>query len=200
MTRTRSLFSAALLAGLALSFLPLSANAQVPSFQRPPLQRSTFAAGFAGLAVPATGAGDAVCLTGSATKTIFVTRVAFSGIKATVDNKVAVLVKRTVADTGGTSTSAAIAAMDSTNATATSALKGYTAVPTPGAGANLRSIAVTYPVATATSQVAWDFSPAINLSQPVILRGVAQSLCINFPAAFATDGPALDADFTWTEQ
>jgi hypothetical protein len=44
MTRTRSLMAAVLLAGVALSFLPLSAGAQVPSYPARAFQRPTFAA------------------------------------------------------------------------------------------------------------------------------------------------------------
>lgn len=185
----------------AAAFLSLSpALAQVPSFDRPPFQPPTYSASFSALAVPQTGAGDAVCLVGSATKTITVTRVAFNGIKATVDKVVANLVKRTIANTGGTSSSATIASMDSNNAAATAVLKGYTVIPTPGAGINLRAAGVAFPAASASVPTVWDFNPAMNLAQPITLRGVAQSLCINFPAAFATDGPALDADFSWTEK
>lgn len=186
----------------ALSLLASAALAQVPSFAQPPLQRQTFTASFSALAVPQTGAGDAVCLVGSATKTIWVQRVQFSGFKTTLQpGVVANLVKRTVANTGGTSSAGTIAKMDSNNGAATAVLNGYTVVPTPGAGANVRSQYVSFAAATTvvSAPTIWDFS-AVNLSQPVVLRGVAQALCVNFPAAFTTDGPALSADFTWSEQ
>jgi len=37
------------------------------------------------------------------------------------------------------------------------------------------------------------------LQQDLVLRGTAQSACLNFPAAFATAGPNVNIDVTWTE-
>lgn len=199
----RTYLKKTLVLAAGLSLLASAALAQVPSFAPVPLQRATFGATFSALALPATGAGDALCLVGSATKTVYVYRVQFSGFKTTLQpGVVANLVKRTVASTGGTSTNATVALNDSNNAAATAVLKGYTVIPTPGAGVNLRSQYVSFAASTTVVSPAtiWDFSSTTSLSQPIVLRGVAQSLCVNFPAAFATDGPALSADFTWTEQ
>lgn len=203
MTKLRLL--AAVLPAVALfSVFEPPAQAQVPSYNQPVLQRPTFVGSFAAVQIPQTGAGDAACLVGSATKTIYVVRVQFSTLKTTLQpGVVANLVKRTAANSGGSSAAATIAKMDSAvTISATAILNSYTAIPTPGAGANVRSQYVGFPAATGlvASPVVFDFSPQNNLSQPVVLRGVAQSLCLNFPAAFTTDGPLLTSDWTWTEQ
>lgn len=190
-------------AGLLALLVSVPAFAQVPSFTPPSLQRPTFAAAFNALALPATGAGDAVCLVGSATKTIFVTRVQVSGIKTTAQSAVINLVKRTAANSGGVTTTApTYAKFDSNNAAATAVLNGYTTVPTPGAGIILRSQAQGFAAGTAQpgGSVVFDFSSQTNLTQGMVLRGVAQALCVSYPNAFTTDGPAADVDFTWTEQ
>lgn len=199
MSRSKTKFAVA----LALFALAAPAFAQVPSYSPPVLQRPTFAAVHAALAVPQTGAGDAACLVGSATKIVYVTSVNVSGIKTTAQSAVMNLVKRTAANTGGTSTAATVGKMDSTSAAATAVLNGYTVVPTSGAGVTLLSSVIQFSAGTVGAGIApqtFSFNPQNSLSQPVVLRGVAQSFCVNFPNAFTTDGPALDVGFSWTEQ
>jgi hypothetical protein len=199
MTRTRSLFSAALLASVALSFLPLAASAQVPSFQPPPVERATFAAAVPALATPAS-AGDAVCISGSATKIVRIKRISISGFSGTAETPTIALVLRSAVNTGGTSTSPAAIAMDENNPTATASLKAYTAVPTTAGTAigTLRAASIGLLAAgAAASPVTWTFDPT-QLQQDVVLRGVAQSACVNFPSA-PTNAATLNVDVTWTE-
>lgn len=186
---------------LALTFV-VPALAQVPSFAPPVLQRSTYAATIAALAVPATGAGDAACLVGSATRTIRVTKITFSGSDTTAQSAVTNIVKRTAASTGGTSTSPTVALYDSSNAAATAVMNAYTVVPTPGAGLNIYSGQFYFNTAAlgGLAPVTLDYVPQEKLNQQLTLRGVAQQLCVNFPNAFTTAGPALNVQFEWTEQ
>jgi hypothetical protein len=178
-------------------------SAQVPSFGPPPLQRPTFSAAANGLAVAATGAMDAVCLTGSATKFVRVKRISITGIQATTAGTSDVeLFFRTAANSGGASTTPTIAPFDTVNGAATAVMRAYTTAPTPGAGVAIRSQKIPVPLAASASQyppVIWEFSPSLG-TQEVILRGVAQQACVNFPAAFSGATPSIDIDFTWTEQ
>lgn len=192
-------FAYALTAAALLIVSP--ALAQVPSYGPFPPQPPTFSASFTGLAVPQTAAMDTLCLVGSATKTIKVQRVSFSGIKTTLQSANVNLVKRSAASTGGSSTSATVVPLDSTDAAGTAVLKGYTVASTPGAGAVIRSAAAGFGPGTAgpSAAVTWTFDIS-QIQQAIVLRGVAQQLCVNIPAALTTDGVALDADFTWTEQ
>jgi hypothetical protein len=200
MTKLRAL--AAVLPAVALFYVGAPARAQVPSYSQPVLQRPTFIATFSGLAAPQTGAGDVVCLVGSATKTIRISRISVSGIKTTAQSAVVNLVRRTTASSGGTSTTAVNAKMDTTNAAPTAVLKGYTVVPTPGTGFFIRSASQGFGPGTGQPAPAmtWTFNPQEDLTQQFTLRGVLEQACVNYPNAFTTDGPALDVDFTWTEQ
>jgi len=201
MIRSRKLVSAAILAGLALSFLPLQAIALTPSFANPPFQRPTFSAAAVGIAIPQTGAMDAVCIAGSATKTVRIKRITISGIDATAQTATVNLVLRSAASTGGTSTSPSVVPLDSSNAAGTAVVKAYTVASTPGAAiGTVRSQSIGFAAATgsAAQAVTWNFDPE-TMSQEVILRGVAQQACINFPAAFTTAGPTINVDVTWTE-
>lgn len=202
MIRTRSLMTGALLAALALSFLPLSASAQVPSYGTPPFQRPTFSASAVALALPQTAAGDAVCIFGSATKLVRLKRIAITGTDSTAQTVAATLVLRSAANTGGTSTTPTVAPLDALNAAGSAVVRAYTVIPTPGAAiATVRAQSIPLPAATAATQyppVVWTFGD--NSSQDIVLRGIAQGACLNFPAAFTTAGAVINVDVTWTEQ
>lgn len=176
------------------------ALAQVPSYASPVLQRPTYAAG-ASFTFPQTGAGDAACLVGSATKTIRLTKVRVSGTDTTAQSAVMNLVKRTVASTGGTATQPSIGSYDSVNGAATAVMNAYTIVNTPGAGVTINSGLVNLLAATtATSVLEQTYAPQNFLDQQLTLRGVAQSFCVNFPNALSTAAAALNVTFEWTEQ
>lgn len=176
------------------------ALAQVPSYASPVLQRPTYAAG-ASFTYPVTGAGDAACLVGSATKTIRLTKVRVSGTDTTAQSAVMNLVKRTVASTGGTATQPSIGSYDSVNGAATAVMNAYTIVNTPGAGVTINSGLVNLLAATtATSVVEQTYPPQNFLDQQLTLRGVAQSFCVNFPNALSTAAASLNVTFEWTEQ
>jgi hypothetical protein len=178
------------------------ALAQVPSYQSPPFQRPTFSASAVGLAVPQTGAGDAVCIYGAAGKIVRVKRIAISGTDSTAQTANVTLVKRSAANTGGTSTTPTVGALDSANAASSAVVRAYTAVPTPGAAvATVRAQSLPLPASASASQyppVIWNFGE--TNSQDLILRGASEGACVNFPAAFTTAGPNLNVDVTWTEQ
>lgn len=181
---------------------PAGAMAQTPSYQSPPLQRATYAASFVGLSVPQTAAMDAVCLTGSSTRIIRVKHVEVSGTDATAQIANVVLVKRSTANSGGTSTTATVAPLDSANSAATAVLRGYTAAPTSGTSVGtVKAGTLVLNAATGTTSglQGWVFNPQ-TLTQEVVLRGVAQQACVNIPAALTTAGASLNVSVMWTEQ
>lgn len=193
-----AMLAAASIAAIVAAAAP--AAAQVPSFNPPPLQRPTFAAAAPGLALPLTGALDAFCITGSATKTVRIKRVEISGFDTTAQTAGVNLVLRSTANSGGTSTVPADVALDQTNAVGTAVVRAYTVAPTPGTSLGaIRASSIGFNVAGALGgPVTWEFNPNL-LQQEVVLRGVAQSACINFPAAFTTAGPNVNINVTWTE-
>jgi len=178
------------------------ALAQTPSYGSPVLQRPTFSTS-ATFTFPQTGAGDAACLVGSATKTIRITKIRLSGTDATAQSAVMNLVKRTTANSGGTSTQPSIGSFDSTlnNGGATAVMNAYTVVPTPGTGVTIGSDVINL-LATTTATTVYEraFNPQNQLNQQLTLRGVAQSACLNFPNALSTAAASLSATFEWTEQ
>jgi hypothetical protein len=188
----------------ALAMLAAPALAQTPSFQQPPLERPTFEASVSGMQVPQTGAGDAFCITGSATKTVRVKRIQISGTDTTAQTSVMNLVIRSAANTGGTLvTTPTDVPLSSSNVAGTAVIKAYTAVPTPGTAVGIaQSQSIGFQAATVGtpgSAMVWTYLPSEDLSQEIVLQGVTQSACVNFPSAFTTAGPVVNADVKWTE-
>ncbi len=154
-----------------------------------------------GTVVPVTGATDLVTIIGSATKLVKLMRVIFSGtiVTAAINGSVS-LVKRSTADTAGTSTAPTIIPLDSNNAAATAVLAAYTANPTLGTTVG------TIWQAKYLYQIAASGSPTVlmidfnQLGQMGTLRGVAQQLALNLNAvAFASAG-SVDYSFVFTEE
>lgn len=123
---------------------------------------------------------DVATLYGSASKTVRVKRVTVSGQATTAGSMNVSLIKRTAANTGGTSTTPTIGQFDSADAaaTATALLYNTTNPTTLGAGVALSMQTLNFGVAGAAGTVVFDFSNRND--KPIILNGVAQGLAINF--------------------
>jgi len=164
-----------------------------------PNTKTTYVA--SGTVVPVTGATDLVTIIGSATKLVKLLRVVFSGtiVTAAINGSVSI-VKRSTADTAGTSTAPTIIPLDSNNAAATAVLAAYTANPTLGnTVGTVWQAKYLYPIAASGSPAVLiiDFS---QLGQSGTLRGVAQQLALNLNAvAFASAG-SVDYSFVFSEE
>lgn len=125
-------------------------------------------------AVVGAAAGDVVEIIGSASMIVLVLEIAI--IKPTVQ-VTHQIIKRSAAATGGTSANATLVPLDSGNPAATAVIKNYSADPTEGAavGTIFRAIIAT----TENFSKSW----VDGGGQAVVLRGVAQTLCINLSAA-----------------
>ncbi len=117
------------------------------------------------------------------------------------------LVKRTVDNTGGTraSQSAVIATYDSNDAATTGTLFLYTVVPTAlGAGIDVRNGRILVQSLTAAAGANTDMTSLIEYgirpSKAITLRGVAQSLCINFNGIAIPAGAKYDVLVEWTQE
>ena len=171
------------------------------------LRQNTYSAVSIGL-VPAASATDIVCLQGSATKTIHLTRVTISGSAGTAITTPFVVLLRHSLDTGGTPASGVAlpvaAPNDQNNQTATATLNAWTANPTiTDASPNYyASLAVTLPVtaSSGTTPTILHFGAFTEpYNQDITIRGVAQAACINLQAASVSSG-VLSISLTWWEQ
>jgi hypothetical protein len=150
---------------------------------------------------PAASATDIFTITGSASKTIRVTRVRISGTETTAGHAVFQLIKRSTANTAGTSASVTAVPLDSNDAAASATVLSYTANPT--LGTTIGSIAVSRiflpAAATATGEESMLLTFGDLAAKALVLRGTSQVLAVNLNGATVTGG-SLHIEIEWTEE
>ena len=155
--------------------------------------------------VPAATATDLLTITGSASKTVRVMKIAVSGQNtAGASQRGVQIIRRSTADTTGTSTAPVPVSRDTTNTAATATLALYTV--NPGALGTAVGTLDTCRLllnAVATVPDICTFTYGVNNDQATVLRGTLDILAINFlgtgngvVAAAATDFIDLDVEFT----
>ena len=162
-------------------------------------QKSTYRAAGSGFGLVAT-ATDVSCIFGSATKTVKVLRCIITGIQTTSGLINVFVIKRSTANTLGTSTALTAVPLDSTSpaATATNILT-YTANPTTGTTVGTIDIARVYFAASTSTSDRCVFDFTNTDGQPVTLIGTAQGLCINLNSITVTGGN-MTVVWEWTEE
>ena len=152
---------------------------------------------------PAATATDIFEIKGSATKTVRITRIAVSGVATAAGAYVFQLIKRSTANTTGTSSAPTPVPHDSNSAAATATLKAYTA--NPGAlGTAVGTIraqrgTVNTAATPAVPNVPVVFEFGRNNDQACVLRGVLESLNLSLNGVTMTGG-LLEVEITWTEE
>jgi hypothetical protein len=168
-------------------------------FVNPEGQKATYAASIVGL-VPAAAATDIVCITGSATKTVRVQNFHISGIATAATAANIVVLKRSTANSGGTSTAPTRVALDSVQAAATATVLAYTANNTPGTlVGNTDARTLPLGLTTAPSPATTEFNFGSDNRKVPVLRGITQVLCLNW-AGQTIAGNLVNVDTNWTEE
>lgn len=161
--------------------------------------KATYQAVVTDLALVAS-ATDVFEIKGSSTKTVRVLGFLISGVQTTAGIINVDIVKRSTANSGGTSSAPTSVPNDSADAAATAALKAYTANPTTGTlvgklfSRKILAPAVTSVVAGITEPIL--FIPNGKLG---LLRGNAESLCVNLGGVTVTGG-TMNVTCIWTEE
>lgn len=146
---------------------------------------------------------DVLGVVGSGTKTVKIQKIVLNGIQTTAGSNQWFLIKRSSADTGSTPVAITACPLDSNNAAASAVVQKYTATnPTTGAPvATVASPEVLAPAAaTATGGGSTVLFDAKVTGQPIVLRGVAQELDLNFAGAAVPAGLSVDVDVQTTEE
>lgn len=162
-----------------------------------PVNITSYHAAKQGLA-PAAAATDIAVMPGNATNTVIVTRAQLSCTQTTAGIIDVQLLKRSTADTAGTSAAMTTVPFDSGNSAAVSAPLSYTANPTTGTlvGAIYPMKVAALAPATAGANDVYIWTP--KYGQSITLRGTAQQLAINLNGLTLTGG-SCDASFDWIE-
>jgi hypothetical protein len=148
---------------------------------------------------PVATATDVLVLKGSATKVIRVTKITIMGSATASAIYDVYLVKRTAANTGGTSTAPTATAADTNDGTASATLALYTANPSAlGTGTNMEA-AKTYLGTAAITSPQINFIWGNRNDKAPVLRGTSEALAINFAGAAVPTGASLYLSVEWTE-
>lgn len=143
---------------------------------------------------------DVFTITGSASKVVRITRISFSGTQTTGAMRDVLIIKRSTANTGGTSATPNKVPHDSTFSAATATVRNYTANPS-GLGTTvgtIRAQKVFIGAATALSrEFCVDWGP--RNSQAPVLRGTGEVLAVNLNGVTST-GNSLSINIEWTEE
>lgn len=197
------------LLSLLLTFLLASAPAFASTFADitiKPTSKATYMASTASFITPAASTTDVFTLYGSASKTVKILRIDFNNTCTTASGSFTdkiFLIKRSSAPTGGTATTLTAVPLDSSNAAATATnVKAFTANPTVGGTVGTLAQCALYGMISSQNNL-----PSANIfdhkltGQPIVLRGTAEGVAINFAGTAPAGGtPLLGVTFTWTEE
>lgn len=159
----------------------------------------SYAASIVGLVPLAAGATDLFTISGSATKLVKILSLHISGNATTAITVPLSIIKRSAANTGGTSTAPVVVPHDSNNGAGTAVVLAYTANPTVlGTTVGmLDAFKLDLPASATATNVNLDED--FNDGQPYVLRGTAQILAINLNSS-AIAGGNLAVAIHWTEE
>ena len=152
--------------------------------------------------VPAATPTDIFTLTGSATKTIVITKVFMQGVQTAAGSHDMIFLLRSAANTGGTSTTITGVPLDSNDAGATATCRAYTANPS-GLGTLIGNFWVLTLLlrasGTATINVSYQQQFSDLGDQGITLRGTSQVFAINGGSASFGAGAQINFCIEWLE-
>lgn len=168
----------------------------------PAAPASTFGAFAAAAAAftPGANAQDVFTITGSATRIVQVQRIMLSTTQTTAGTNAWFLVKRSTANSGGTSAGVTAVPLNDAYPAATATVLRYTANPT--AGTLIGGVWSDFVAAPAPASPLANAQKVIDsfLGGPVTLSGTTDVLALNFGAAAIPSGLSVLATVLWTEQ
>lgn len=161
--------------------------------------KATYSASAVAFAM-ATSPTDIFTITGSASKVIRVTRIAVTGTQSSGAMRDVLLIKRSAANTGGTSATPTMVPHDSTSSAATATVRNYTANPS-GLGSAVGTMRAEKFFLAGTATVAGsliaDFGP--RYGQSIVLRGTTEVLAVNMNGV-SSSGSSMTITIEWTEE
>jgi hypothetical protein len=143
---------------------------------------------------------DVFTISGVDSRSVKIAQMRVSGLATTAGAVNMNIIKRSTANTGGTSANLTAASHDSNDPTPSAVVKNYTANPTALGTAigTVRAERLTLPLAgTQSAFVIFDFG--IRLGKPIILNSSTEFLCLNCNGA-APAGTSLSIYIEWVEE
>jgi hypothetical protein len=164
--------------------------------------KQTFFAASGPFTPPATPT-DLWIMNGSASKTIRIMSISFSGTQTTGGVNTFYLIRRSTANSAGTAVAATLIKADTNNSTATATAQHYTANPTPGATVGtMQTFRMFCPAAAGLASVNQELigADAGLLDQPITLRGTAEGVSLNFNGVALPGGLSMVVNVIWMEE
>ncbi len=196
--------AALLLATSALAYQILTPQGLMDvNFSNSEGQKPTYSAVIADF-TPAATATDMVQIRASATKTVRITNICVSGDATGNSTEDIYLVKRTAANTGGTSAAVTITKYDSNDATPTASVVSYSVNPTGlGAGSLIAANHIAFPALTNPTVPVGNcaFTFGTRPARTAVLRaGTNEAISINWNGNAVPAGASLYMTIEWTEE
>lgn len=147
---------------------------------------------------PASAATDVFTIIGSGTKIVRIRALTVYGSQTTGSVVPISLVKRSTANTGGTSTTGTAVPFSSGDAAATAVVSAYTANPS-SLGTSLGNLSYEIPFIPIVKDTLFDYNFNLVPYQVYTLNSAAETIAVNLGAATVTGG-SLSLKIQWTEE
>lgn len=194
--RLLSLFAALML--LVIGTLPANASA----YGRVQVTDNTEAVYCASAPVFTTAASatDIFNFKGSGTKTIYIRKITWKQCNAVASGTQQVyLIKRSTANSGGTSSAITAVPLDSNFSSATASGVYYTANPTTGTSVGTISHGV-FLVGSLVYHLNYVLFDSTKGGSPIVLRGTSESVSVNYNGVTDSIGTSATVDIEWSEK
>lgn len=168
---------------------------------RKPAAPVTYSAAATNFAPPASPT-DVFTITGSASKTIRIKRIAFTMTQTTAAARDVLVIKRSTANSGGTSSTPGVVTHDSSSPAATAVVRNYTANPTLGTTVGTmraRKVFVSTPTGNNSNCDEFIVDYGDDQRQAPVLRGTNEVLSVNLNGVTSA-GNLASANIEWTEE
>ena len=149
----------------------------------------------------ATSATDIFNFKGSGSKTVYIRKITFKQANYTTGGSHNVyLIKRSTANSGGTSSALTAVPLDSNFSSATASGVYYTANPT--VGTSLGTVSHIWVIGTSgpINQVTGALFDSTKGGSPVVLRGTGESISVNYNGVTDAIGTSACVDIEWSER
>lgn len=185
----------------AVLLQPLAANASYfPSTQIANSKKACYRAS-TGVFTTAASATDIFNFKGSSTKTIYIRKIVWKQAVLSVQAGHQVyLLKRSTANSGGTSSALTLIPLDSNFSSATASGVYYTANPTTGTSLGTLAhlwISMTTAPPNQTFETLFDSG---NGGSPIVLRGTSESVSVSYNGVTDAIGTSAAVDIEWEEE
>lgn len=192
-------FIALLFTLYAVLLQPLAANASYfPSTQITDNKETAYRASTP-VFTTAASATDIFNFKGSGTKTIYIRKIVWKQANATGASHHVYLLKRSTANTGGTSSALTAVPLDSNFPSATASGVYYTANAS-SLGTSVGTIAHKFIRITYDLSLSLTLFDATKGGSPIVLRGTGESISVNYNGVTDAIGTSAAVDIEWSEK